>query len=93
MFDRLLITLVDDTSRLDRLSKCVLLRSVFIVLPIIRNQRKTETISHIDLETLLIAILDTKLKRFYDGFFEMVMLEMFTIGFFYQTSLVKSEVI
>ena len=53
MFDRLLITLVDDTSRLDRLSKCVLLWSVFIVLPIIRNQRKTETISHIDLETFI----------------------------------------
>ena len=48
MFARVLNTPMDDKSRLDRkwLIKSVLLwkPSVFIVLPIIRNQSKTKTI-------------------------------------------------
>ena len=48
MFDGALNTPLDDTSRFDRSSKCVLLwkPSVFIVLTVIQNQTKTKTVSH-----------------------------------------------
>ena len=54
---------MDDTSRLDRSSKCELLwkPSVFIVLPIIRNQSKTKTIP--DTEKALEKIKNEKYKK------------------------------
>ena len=55
MFDRVLNVFLNDSSRLDRLSKYVLLRkpSIFIVLPIIRNQSQTKTISRAVFETFI----------------------------------------
>ena len=82
MFERVLNTPLDDTSRLDRSSKCKLLRkpSVFIVLPIIRNLKQFQALFLIH---SLTTFLDSKLK-FNGGFFELEMLEIFT-----RTSLLK----
>ena len=65
---------------------CVIVKpspSVFIVLPIIRNQSKTKTIlrkipfSRHSLAT----ILDTKLERLDGRFFDLEMLEIFSRAF------------
>ena len=77
MFDRVLNMPLDDSSTLDRSSKCVLLwkARVFIVLPIILNQTKTKTISHTVFEILITAILE---------FFELEMVEILARAFFIQ---------
>ena len=83
MLERVLNTLLDDSSRFDRLSKFVLLRkpSVSTVLPIISNQSKTKTNPHIVFKTFIKTIFDKKLKRFHSGFFELEMLQMFARAF------------
>ena len=56
MFDRVLNALPDNASRLDWRSKYVLLwkiPSVLIVLPVIRNQRKTKIIPHTGFEAFI----------------------------------------
>ena len=60
----------------------LLKQGVFVVLPIIRNQRKTKRNRALFLRHLLTTILDTKLKRFHSGFFELEMLEIFTRAFY-----------
>ena len=56
--------------------------SVFIVLPTFPDQSNTKTIPHTVLRHSLITIIDTKLKRFHSGFFELEMPEIFTRAFF-----------
>ena len=84
MFDMVLNTPLEGTSRFDRSSSIVLLwkPSVFLVLPVIRNQSKTKTIQHTVSETFITTILDTKLKRFHGGFFKLdEILEIFARAF------------
>ena len=85
MLDRVLNTPLDDTLRLDWSSKCVLLwkLSVFIVLPIIRNQSKTKTIPHSDFETFINSISWYKTRKVsWCGFFKLEWLELFYRTFF-----------
>ena len=69
MYDRFLNRSMNDKSRLDKLSKCVLLQkeSVFIVLLIVRNQAKPKQFCILLLRHSLLIIIDTELKV-YDGF-------------------------
>ena len=78
-----------DTSRLDRSNKYVLLwkPSVFIVLPIIRNQSKTKTIPHTVLETFINNHSENKTW----WVLELGILEIFTRVLYSQKSL-KLEV-
>ena len=77
MFDMVMNTPLESAGKLGLSSQCVLLwkPSVFIVLPIIRNRRKTKTIPHTNLNTpflrhSLTTILNTKVKNFHVGLFE-----------------------
>ena len=69
MFDRVLNLPLGDTSRLEKLSKCVLIwkRSVFIVLPIIWNQSKIKAIPHTVFETFINSNSWYKTQKIHGG--------------------------
>ena len=95
MFDRVLNTPLDDTSRLDRSSKCLLLwkPSIFIVLSIIRDQGKTKTIPHTIFETFINSNSRYKIQKVsWRGFFELEMLK-YSQELFYKESLLELEVV
>ena len=79
MFERVLNTSLDDTSKLDRSIKCVLLSkaSVFVAF-YSKSKQKLKKIRTLFLRHSFRTVLDRKLKRYHGGFFELEMLEIFT---------------
>ena len=79
MPDKVLNTPLDETSKLDRSSKWVLLwkPGVFIALPIIQNQSKTKTIPHTVFKTFI-----NNGSRYSKGSFELEIVEAFTRAFY-----------
>ena len=95
MFDKVLNSLLNDTPRLDKLRKFVLLwkPSAFMVFPIIENQRKAKTILHTVFETFISNNRWYKVQKVSWWFLWIGDARNIWKSFFHQKSLLELEVV